>query len=188
MTPDRELQQNQQRHDDRVAVAVSPSHRGGTSPGTTLSEGTVKAFRKSDPAGRMGGRTTYVRPHPFSSPAGPIPAPIGMPRGNTPPSPDVTMTVPVCTCWRYSTPCSSSSQTFGPSAPCGAAIPTTLPSIAMALARNSGCAQLNTTLECSSTLATNPTKPSGLTTAESGRTPSRLPAETMKLSGLVGSG
>src|SRR5712691_1508899 len=76
----------------------------------------------------------------------------------------------------------------GPSAPCGAAMPTTLPSVAMALARNSGCAQLSTTLVCSSTLATNPTNPSGLTTADSGRTPSRLPAETTKLSGLVGSG
>src|SRR2546430_10720282 len=74
------------------------------------------------------------------------------------------------------------------SAPCGAAMPTTLPSVAMALARNSGCAQLSTTLECSSTFDTSPTNPSGLTTADSGRTPSRRPADTTKLNGLVGSG
>src|SRR5206468_1866016 len=58
-----------------------------------------------------------------------------MPRGNTPPRPDVTMTVPAGTCWRYNTPWSSSSQTMGPSAPWGAAIPTTLPSQEAAQAR-----------------------------------------------------
>src|SRR5207247_8562657 len=64
----------------------------------------------------------------------------------------------------------------------------TLPSAAMALARNSGCAQLTTTLVLASTVLTTPTRPSGLTTAERGFTPCCLPAETRKVSGLLGSG
>ncbi len=67
-------------------------------------------------------------------------------------------------------------------------MPYTLPSAAMALARNSGCAHVTTTLVWASTVLTIPTRPSGLTTAESGRTPCFLPADTMKVSGLVGSG
>src|SRR2546428_13868554 len=58
----------------------------------------------------------------------------------------------------------------------------------MALARNSGCAQLPTTLVFASTELTIPTRPSGLTTAESGFTPCFLPAETAKVRALVGSG
>src|SRR3989442_16042803 len=58
----------------------------------------------------------------------------------------------------------------------------------MALARNSGCAQLTTTLVFASTELTIPTRPSGLTTAESGFTPCFLPAETAKVRALVGSG
>src|SRR2546427_489336 len=43
----------------------------------------------------------------------------------------------------------------------------------MALARNSGWAQVRTTLVCASTAETTPTRPSGLTTLASGRTPWR---------------
>ena len=66
-------------------------------------------------------------------------------------------------------------------------MPYTLPSAAMTLARNSGCAQLTTTLVCASTLLTIPTRPSGLTTADSGFTPCLRPAATRKVRALVGS-
>ena len=66
-------------------------------------------------------------------------------------------------------------------------MPYTLPSAAIALARNSGCAQLTTTLVCRSTLLTIPTRPSGLTTAERGFTPCLRPADTRNVSALVGS-
>src|SRR5437899_10130131 len=51
-----------------------------------------------------------------------------MPRGMMPPSPDVRINVPLGTSCRYATPSSSSSHTRGPSDPCGATIPYTLPS------------------------------------------------------------
>ena len=71
--------------------------------------------------------------------------------------------------------------------PWGATMPYTLPSAAMALARNSGCAHVTTTLVWASTLLTSPTSPSGLTTAASGFTPCRRPAEMRKVRALVGS-
>src|SRR5207249_7653838 len=67
-------------------------------------------------------------------------------------------------------------------------MPYTLPSAAIALARNSGCAQLTTTLVFASTELTIPTSPSGLTTADKGFTPWFFPADTMKLRALDGSG
>src|SRR6266853_10840 len=81
-------------------------------------------------------------------------------------------------------PRSSSSQTPGPSVPCGATIPYTLPSSLIALARNSGYAHVTATLELGSTALTRPSNPSGLTTAASGCTPWRLPAESTTVSGL----
>ena len=61
-------------------------------------------------------------------------------------------------------------------------------SAAIALARNSGCAHVTTRLVCWSTVLTMPTSPSGLTTVASGLTPCFLPADTMNVRGLVGSG
>jgi hypothetical protein len=58
----------------------------------------------------------------------------------------------------------------------------------MALARNSGCAQLTTTLVFASTALTIPTRPSGLTPADKGFTPCFFPADTMNVSAPVGSG
>ena len=66
-------------------------------------------------------------------------------------------------------------------------MPYTLPSSAIALVRNSGWAHVTTTLVSSSTVATMPTSPSGLTTADKGFTPCFAPAETRNVSVFVGS-
>src|SRR5437763_1725003 len=47
-----ELQQHEQRDDDRIAVAVGASHCGGFSGISALSWGTVNAFRRSEPTAR----------------------------------------------------------------------------------------------------------------------------------------
>ena len=109
-----------------------------------------------------------------------------MPRGNTPPNPDVKIGVPCGTIWRYGTPCSSNSHTPGPSVPWGATMPYTLPSAAIALARNSRFAHVTTMLVRASTVDTRPMSPSGLTTAASGRTPWSRPADTTSARGSVG--
>src|SRR5439155_1083331 len=118
----------------------------------------------------------------------PTTAPPGTPRGSTPPRPPRGANLPAGTNARQAPASSPGREDRGPSLPVRAAGPDTLPSPAVARARNSGCAQLTTTLVFASTELTIPTSPSGLTTADKGFTPWFFPADTMKLRALDGSG
>ena len=102
-----------------------------------------------------------------------------MPRGYTPPSPELTTSVPALSGERSGTLCSSRKYFDAPSARCPVTMPNALPSAAIALTRKSGCGQKIASENESSARSTMPTSPSAVTTGESDSTPAFFPADSV---------
>jgi hypothetical protein len=107
----------------------------------------------------------------------PVTIPTGMPLGYTPPRPEERTSVPGGTESRYGTPRNSSAPSPVVRSE-GATTPLALPVTVKALTRNSGCAQVITTLLRSEVLSTTPIRPSGATTGSNSATPSRVPTSS----------
>ena len=110
----------------------------------------------------------------------PVTVPTGIPLGYTPPSPEDSTSVPAGTESRYGTPRNSSAPSPLVSSD-GATTPLALPVTVKALTRNSGCAQVITTLLRSAVLSTTPINPSGATTGSNSATPFRVPTSRSRV-------
>ena len=154
---------------DAAALLHAPvtpaAARGGSS--------TIAALAAS---GETIGRIRYVRAQPSTVLVSRNTTPIGIPRGKTLPSPELTISVPGFSSLRNGTPRISSRKRSAPDPRCAATIPNATPSGVVALARKSGCVQRIAVLELASTDVTIPISPSGTTNGENGRTPAALPA------------
>src|SRR5215472_15234209 len=144
----------------------APAHTACT-PATTRLGSRMRTEVTSN--GCTAGWTRYVRAQPSVVLSSPITVPIGIPRGYTPPTPELTIGVPVGRAALSWTPFSSRRYRSGLELICARTIPNALPSAAIALTRKSGCAQMIARLIVGSTVSTIPTSPSGATTGLNGR-------------------